>query len=50
MLEARGLLSVEQSGFRKHRRTMDHLTNLEHCISEAFANKHFMVGGASGHP
>ena len=44
VLEARGLLSVEQSGFRKHRSTMDHLTNLEHCISEAFANKHFMVG------
>ena len=38
------MLNVEQSGFRKNRSTMDHLTNLEHCVSEAFANKNFMAG------
>ena len=44
VLEAKGLLGDEQSGFRKYRSTMDHLTHLEHCISEAFAKKEFMIG------
>ncbi|KAK3871092.1 hypothetical protein Pcinc_023738 [Petrolisthes cinctipes] len=44
VLEAKGLLSDRQCGFRKHRSTVDHLMNLEHCISKAFANKEFMVG------
>ncbi len=44
VLEAKGLLSGQQSGFRKYRSTMNHLTNLEHCISVAFAKNEFMVG------
>ena len=44
VLEAKGLLGDEQSGFRTYRSTMDHLTHLEHCISEAFAKKEFMIG------
>ncbi len=44
LLEAKGLLSGQQSGFRNYRSTMDHLTNLEQCISEAFARNEFMVG------
>ncbi len=39
VLESKGLLRDQQCGFRKHRSTMDHLMNLDHCISEAFANK-----------
>ncbi len=39
-----GLLSDQQCGFRKHRSTVDHLLNLEHCISDAFANKEYLVG------
>ncbi len=44
VLEAKGLLSGQQSGFRKYRSTMDHLAKLVHCISEAFARKEFMLG------
>ena len=44
VLEAKGLLGNEQSGFRKYGSTMDHLTHLKHCISEAFAKKEFMIG------
>ncbi len=45
VLESKGLLIDQQCGFRKHRRTiMDHLMNLEHCISEAFSNKDYLVG------
>lgn len=43
-LDAKGVLGDQQSGFRKYRGTMDHLTHLEHCISEAFAKKEFMIG------
>ena len=38
------MLNVQQSGFRKHRSTLDHLVHLEHCIAEAFANREFMIG------
>ena len=44
VLEAKCLLGDEQAGFRKYRSTMDRLTHLEHCISEAFAKKEFMIG------
>ena len=44
VLDAKGVLGDQQSGFRKYRGTMDHLTHLEHCISEAFAKKEFMIG------
>jgi len=44
VLESKSLLSNQQCGFRKYRGTMDHLMNLEHCISEAFANKEYLVG------
>ena len=43
VLEAKGLLGDEQSGFQKYRSTMDHELRPEHCISEAFAKKEFMV-------
>ncbi len=38
------MLNDQQCGFRKYRSTMDHLMILEHCISEAFAKKEFMIG------
>ncbi len=44
VLESKGLLSDQQCGFREFQSTMDHLMNLEHCISEAFANKEYLVG------
>ena len=44
VLEAKGVLSGQQSGFRKYRGTMDHLMHLKHCISEAFAKNGFMIG------
>ena len=50
VLEAKGLLGDEQSGFRKYRSTMDHLTHLEHCISEAFAKKRIHDRGVPRHP
>jgi len=42
--KAKILLSEHQSGFRKYRSTMDHLVNLEHWISEAFAKREFTIG------
>ena len=44
VLESKGVLNVQQSGFRKYRSTLDHLVHLEHCIAEAFANREFMIG------
>lgn len=44
VLESKNLLNVQQCGFRKHRGTLEHLMNLEHCIAEAFANNGFMIG------
>ncbi len=44
VIESNGLLSDQQCGFRRHRSTMDHLMNLEHCNSEAFPNKEYLVG------
>ena len=44
VLESKGVLNVQQSGFRKHRSTLEHLVHLEHCIAEAFANREFMIG------
>ena len=44
VLQAKSLLSGQQSGFPKYRGTMEHLTNLEHCIPEAFAREEFMLG------
>ena len=44
VLESMGVLNDRQNGFRPHRSTLDHLMHLEHCISEAFATKGFMVG------
>ncbi|MCP4262523.1 MAG: RNA-directed DNA polymerase [Planctomycetes bacterium] len=44
VLDAKGVLSEHQSGFRKYGSTLDHLVHLEHCIAETFARKHFMVG------
>ncbi len=38
------MLNDQQCDFRKYRSTIDHLMNLEHCISEAFAKKEFMIG------
>ena len=43
VLESKGVLNVQQSGFRKHRSTLEHLVHLEHCIAEAFANREFMI-------
>ena len=44
VLESKGVLNEQQSGFRKYRSTLDHLVHLEHCIAKAFANREFMIG------
>jgi len=42
-LEANNMLNQVQSGFRKTRRTTDHLVNLENSINKGFANKESTV-------
>ena len=42
-LESKGILSKQQSGFRKHRSTIDHLVKLENDIRVAFSRKQHLV-------
>ena len=49
-LEANNLLDQVQSGFRKTRRTTDHLVNLESSINKGFTNKESTVAIFFGYP
>ena len=43
-LEKYGVLDKRPCGFRKHRRTTDHLVSLERYVRDAFAQKQQAVG------